>query len=131
GLTYAGFWIRFGAKFIDGIILQVFNYAFRFATIGFTVSSEPSQQIRWTFLNMGFSLLVGAAYAIFFVGKYGATPGKMALRLKIVTPMGAPISYGRATGRHFSEILSSIILCIGYIMAAFDDEKLALHDRIC
>ncbi|HET6371045.1 MAG TPA: RDD family protein, partial [Nitrospiria bacterium] len=36
-----------------------------------------------------------------------------------------------ACGRYFAEILSGIILCIGYIMAAFDDEKRALHDRIC
>ena len=36
----------------------------------------------------------------------------------------------RAIGRHFSEWLSSILF-IGYIMAAFDEEKRALHDRIC
>ena len=31
----------------------------------------------------------------------------------------------------FAEMLSGMILGIGYLMAAFDDEKRALHDRIC
>jgi uncharacterized RDD family membrane protein YckC len=34
-------------------------------------------------------------------------------------------------GRYFSEMLSGMIMMIGYIMAGFDDEKRALHDRIC
>jgi uncharacterized RDD family membrane protein YckC len=34
-------------------------------------------------------------------------------------------------GRHFAKILSGIILYIGYLMAFWDDEKRALHDRIC
>jgi uncharacterized RDD family membrane protein YckC len=34
-------------------------------------------------------------------------------------------------GRHFAEMLSGILLGIGYLMIAFDDEKRALHDRIC
>jgi uncharacterized RDD family membrane protein YckC len=34
-------------------------------------------------------------------------------------------------GRYFAQWISAIILAIGYIMAAFDDQKRALHDRIC
>jgi uncharacterized RDD family membrane protein YckC len=82
-------------------------------------------------LTAGVSMVVAAVYQIFFLGKFGATPGKMALRLRVVTPTGGKISYARACGRYFAEILSSIILCIGYIMAAFDDQKRALHDYIC
>ena len=68
---------------------------------------------------------------MFFLGKFGATPGKMACKLKVVRPDGERISYARALGRHFAEMLSGIILYIGYIMAAFDEEKRTLHDRIC
>ena len=39
--------------------------------------------------------------------------------------------YARALGRYFAKILSAAICGIGYIMAAFDEEKRALHDRIC
>jgi uncharacterized RDD family membrane protein YckC len=66
------------------------------------------------------------------VGKYGATVGKMAAKIKIVNADGTPVSYGKAAGRYFAEILSSMICGIGYLMVAFDnEEKRALHDRIC
>ena len=65
------------------------------------------------------------------MGRFGATPGKMACGLKVVMADGGKVTYLRALGRAFSEILSGIILYIGYIMAGFDDEKRALHDRIC
>ena len=55
----------------------------------------------------------------------------MACQIKVVSDEGEPITYMRALGRHFAEMLSALILMIGYIMAAFDDEKRALHDRIC
>jgi uncharacterized RDD family membrane protein YckC len=70
------------------------------------------------------------AYYVFFVGKYGATPGKMACGLRIVLADGGKLTYGRATGRFFAEWVSSMILGIGYLMVAFDDEKRSLHDRI-
>ncbi|HSH94839.1 MAG TPA: RDD family protein, partial [Roseimicrobium sp.] len=67
---------------------------------------------------------------IFFVGKFGATPGKMACGLRIVRSDGSKVSYGRATGRAFAEIVSGMVCYIGFIMAAFDDEKRTLHDRM-
>ena len=41
------------------------------------------------------------------------------------------LSYARSLGRHFAKHLSSFALFIGYIMAGLDEEKRALHDRIC
>ena len=70
-------------------------------------------------------------YSVLFLGKFGATPGKMAVGIKVVRSDGERVSYLRAFGRYFAEILSGLIFLIGYIMAAFDDEKRALHDRIC
>jgi uncharacterized RDD family membrane protein YckC len=70
-----------------------------------------------------------AIYSILFIGKYGATPGKMLCRIKVVTAEGQRVTYGRATGRYFAEIIS--MFCnIGYIIAAFDSQKRALHDHI-
>ena len=65
------------------------------------------------------------------MGKYGATPGKMACRLKVIRPDGGTISYMLSFGRAFAELISYMTLYIGYIMAAFDNEKRALHDHIC
>jgi uncharacterized RDD family membrane protein YckC len=65
------------------------------------------------------------------VGKYGATPGKMALGLRIVSSSGEPVTYVKALARFFAEMVSAIICYIGYIMAAFDEQRKALHDQIC
>jgi uncharacterized RDD family membrane protein YckC len=76
-------------------------------------------------------LAIGATYEGVFVSRFGATPGKMALDLKVVRPDGGSISLGRAVGRYFAKMVSAIILGIGYIMAGFDSQKRALHDMIC
>lgn len=128
-LRYAGFWIRFLALFVDGIILNLLNIPVRMA-IGFG-SNQPAVQMRIVFLSISLSMAISAAYDIFFVGRFGATPGKMALRLRIVRPNGEKVTYARACGRYFGKLLSSLTLLIGYIMAAFDEQKRSLHDRIC
>jgi uncharacterized RDD family membrane protein YckC len=55
----------------------------------------------------------------------------MACNIKVVVEDGSRLTYMRAFGRHFAKWLSSMILAIGFIMAAFDDQRRTLHDRIC
>lgn len=132
-VRYAGFWIRFGAKFLDNIITSIVSLPL---TLGLGVASQQPNSFgeiaAIQSLSMGLGLLIGLAYTTFFLGKYGATPGKMAVKIKVVGADGSKLTYGRAAGRFFAEILSGCpTLMIGYIMAAFDQEKRALHDRIC
>ncbi len=122
---YAGFWIRFVAYMIDNIIQQIVAMVIGLL-IGMAMRNEAAQYVA-----MGVSLALSLAYNTYFVGRFGATPGKMALKLKIIRADGTPVSYGLAAGRFFAQFVSSIILLIGYIMAAFDEEKRSLHDRIC
>jgi len=63
--------------------------------------------------------------------KFEATPGKLALGLRIVRADGSKLSHGRIIGRFFAEKLSAFVFFIGYLIAAFDDQKRALHDMIC
>lgn len=129
-VRYAGFWIRVGAKLLDGLILGIFFLVpmFYFA---FRSAEEPG---RFEVLQLVFQLVymvANIAYNVFFIGKYGATPGKMACGLRVIVADGNRVSYGRATGRAFAEILSGMICYIGYIIVAFDSQKRALHDHIC
>ena len=124
--VYGRFWIRAGAKIIDGIILTIAGFALGFVGNLFP-GHGPASAILTNLLYYAFDI----AYVTYFLGKYSATPGKMACGLKVIRPDGEKISYGRACGRFLAEFLSAIILCIGYIMAAFDEEKRTLHDRIC
>ena len=77
------------------------------------------------------SMALAMIYTTFFLGKFGATPGKMACKLQVITSDGENVTYARAFGRYWAEILSSLVMGIGYIMAAFDEEHRTLHDRIC
>lgn len=123
---YAGFWTRFAAVFIDGIIMQIAGFVIGLL-IGFVLRGNDSAPI----VASGISMIMALAYEIYFIGKSGATPGKMALKIRVIRADGSPLGYGLATGRYFAKFLSAFILLIGYIMAAFDEEKRALHDRIC
>ena len=132
-LRWAGFWIRFAATFVDGLILLPLSLGAQFLTgmsFGQILGLESRTAFMWVVAQL-LSLLTGVAYDVGLVGRYGATLGKMACGIKIVMPDGNKISYMRALGRYFAKILSSIIIYIGYIMAAFDQEKRSLHDRIC
>lgn len=136
GLAYAGFWIRLVAKLIDGLIIGViFGIPFAIFGLRSVLGGMSSQAPNWTALFMPgpwqlFYYIVMVVYDGFFVGRFGATPGKMALGLKVVSPEGAAISYGRSFGRGGAEIISGLICNIGYIIAAFDTQKRGLHDHI-
>lgn len=131
-VEYAGFWIRVGAKIIDWIILSVINMIIT-AVWGFVAvsSAGTSRAVASMAISYILQIAISAAYTTWFLGKYGATLGKMACKIRVITSEGDNISYLRAFARHFAEWLSGIIIGIGYIMVAFDDEKRALHDRIC
>ena len=59
-----------------------------------------------------------------------ATLGKMAVGIKVTDDDGQRIASRVASAAISPRILSSLILFIGYIMAAFTDRKRALHDMI-
>ena len=129
-MVYAGFWVRFCAKVLDGIILGVPSLVinhFIAQSMGVSLFDLP---LRAT---VPVGLVLGGPYYTWFVGKYGATPGKMAAKLRIVNPDGSQVSYAKAAGRFFAnEYLSGCLtLLIGYLMVCWDVEKRALHDRIC
>ena len=131
--AYGGFWIRFLAVVVDGLILWVASL-FYSAPIMLVVGFDPSKTQRFLMteaLLVLLSTIVGMLYETFFVGYYGATPGKMICHLKVIRSDGSKLTYGRALGRYFAKALNSFTLLIGYIIAGFDEEKRGLHDRIC
>jgi uncharacterized RDD family membrane protein YckC len=135
-LNYAGFWIRVGAYILDYIVLRIAEFLVR--TVAFATERPPSgshaslARLQQDFrLTLFIGLALSISYSVYFDGTFGATPGKMALGLKIVRPDGAPIGYLRALGRYFAKILSAFLLGIGFMMAGWDSQCRALHDSIC
>jgi uncharacterized RDD family membrane protein YckC len=72
-VKYAGFWPRFGALFVDGIILAPITFGVTYLNISSTKSS----------LLLLLMTLVSIGYKPFLEYMYGATWGKMALKLKV------------------------------------------------
>jgi uncharacterized RDD family membrane protein YckC len=134
-LRYASVGTRFVAALLDGLLLLVASVVVQFVLLGLTfeqfIGVTPVTSVFVELVRQLFGLALGLSYEAFLIGKYGATLGKMACRIKVVTADGGKVSYGRAIGRHFAKFLSTITLMIGYIIAIFDSEKRALHDRIC
>jgi uncharacterized RDD family membrane protein YckC len=135
---YGGFWIRFVAAFIDGVLVSVVIFPIAMiigGAIGAASALGRSSTgfglpIAAMFINFVFSLGASWLYeAAMESSSKQATLGKMIFGMKVTDLQGNRISFARATGRHFAKYLSSILL-IGYIMAGFTEKKQALHDMI-
>jgi uncharacterized RDD family membrane protein YckC/Tfp pilus assembly major pilin PilA len=129
---YAGFWRRVVASFLDGLILAVFNVVLVVGLIGVVMGSgsdpEGDAAVALSWLSgMALSWLY---YALLHSSEAQATWGKRALGIKVVSLTGERIGFGRATGRYFATILSSLILGIGFLMAGFTRQRQALHDMV-
>lgn len=129
-MKYAGIGKRFLAAFIDGIILSLVGTIVNVilaAVLGGGGDGAVAAQAAGSLV----SLLIGWAYfAIQESSPKQATIGKQAMGLVVTDTEGQPISFVKASIRHFSKILSALILMIGYIMALFTEKKQALHDMI-
>ncbi|MEI7990103.1 MAG: RDD family protein [Chloroflexota bacterium] len=128
-VNYGGFWIRFAAYIVDMVLLyfgsRVFSKAF-----SELASTSPDPTLYYIF-----DLITAAIIAwIYFAGcdssAYQGTIGKQLLGLKIIGRNGNRISFGRATARHFSQILSGLLLFFGYLMIGWTKKKRGLHDMI-
>jgi uncharacterized RDD family membrane protein YckC len=148
GVEYAGFWLRFVAYIIDGVIsglaflvllVPLFILTGAGAALSKIGSGEDISEEAATFLGLGF--LFGFFGIIFLVSwlyhalsessSWQATPGKRMLNLKVTDMSGQPISFGRASGRFFAKIITGMIpFMIGYIIAGFTEKKQAIHDMI-
>jgi len=130
-MRYAGFGIRLGAKILDGLLLWVVSMLITLMVGIALPKTSPQLALLSTLVLSILQIGIAAAYSGYFLGTYRATPGKMVCGLEVLSPEGDQISVMRGVGRYFAEMLSSMILLIGYLMVLFDDEKRALHDRIC
>ncbi len=147
-VVYAGFWLRYGAMLIDGIISApvLFILLLPFGLIGFVTGAMadavrraaqdgdilPTFPASFWISVIAISLLsmVGSwlYHTLMECSSFQATFGKKILGLAVTDLAGQRISFARANGRYFGKILSGMIMNIGFIMAAFTEKKQALHD---
>jgi uncharacterized RDD family membrane protein YckC len=112
----SGFWRRFAAAFIDGIVVSVISGILR---------------LLLDSVGEALGVLVGFAYYTYFHGSTGQTPGDAALSIRVVDlDGGGPIGYGRAFIRCLVSIVSALVFFIGYLWMIWDKpEKQCWHDK--
>ena len=138
----AGFWLRFVAYMIDGLIMMAVFCLVILVSTGVVMLLGMSMEAKGEEVGAGVVLVVMLGLLAQFViawlyealltsGPHGATLGKMAVGVRIVQAVdGKRISFGRATGRFFLKVMVTpmVPFGIGYLIAAFTSGKRAVHD---
>jgi uncharacterized RDD family membrane protein YckC len=116
----AGFWRRFAAAFIDGLVIAI--------PINVLVAAFPDAIVALNAL----SVLVQAVYfTLLEGGRSGQTLGKQALGIRVADLQGGgPIGPGRAFVRYLGRYVSAIVLLLGYLWMLWDREKQTWHDKM-
>lgn len=127
-VLYAGFWDRVAAYLIDVGILTCISYVIIFVPtyepfVTFIPLYTPDMEFTVTLISWIY-------FASFESSTRQATIGKLIVRITVIDVNGDRISFGTATIRYFSKILSGLILLIGFFMIALTKKKQGLHDLI-
>jgi len=147
--NYAGFGRRFAAILIDIIVLGTVQWiaimpllAIFGIGVASNIESMESMDEAQSMAMAGSMMAMGVTFQIvFFViqtlyfallesSSKQATIGKMVLGIIVTDINGNKLDFAKALVRNLCRIISSAILFIGYIMAAFTEKKQALHDMI-
>jgi uncharacterized RDD family membrane protein YckC len=116
----AGFWARFAAAFIDGMILGIP------VNLGVRALADSVALVQLL------ALVAGVTYYAVLEGGAGQTVGKMALGIKVVDQDSwqPGIGVGRGIGRYFARWLSALPLGLGYFWMLWDKDKQTFHDKL-
>jgi uncharacterized RDD family membrane protein YckC len=153
--AYAGFWLRFVAAIIDGLVMGIpigilvfMSIASMIPTLVHTAQSNPQDpRAAMVFVaailpRIFFLIVLALAGGWLYWGlmessAWQATLGKKALGLYVTDLSGNRPTFGRASGRYFAGRGVSYVPSIGglyflvdCVVAGFTERKQALHDMI-
>lgn len=125
-MRYAGFWPRLAAIVVDLLVLAPLM------ALSFWALSAPRTTALLLELPLTFAF---AFYSIYFVGRWGQTIGKMALKIRVVRLDGGKAGFERAFYRHavdlgFSIVLSALNIYALLSVSDYEYNKLAFEERL-
>lgn len=115
---YAGFGSRLAAKLLDTLILS--PLAFGLVYVGW----QSKELYYWSIIP---SLALGLFYEVFLIKKYGGTPGKLIMDLRVLKADGEQVGYCNTFFRYIVSLVFSLfsIVVTSYVVAQFSDEQYA------
>lgn len=126
---YAGFWIRFCATLIDLLVFLILAGVPLWLIYGASYwSSDTMFNGPWDFI---ISTVFPMVATVWLWNRFGATPGKMALKLKVLDAhTGENLSVARSIARYFAYLVSTFPLALGYVWVGIDKRKRGFHDLL-
>jgi len=108
-MVYAGFWRRFGAFWIDFIVLlPLMGIAYVFG------EQTRLFQLYWFIPGLAFGLW----YHVYLVVRYGGTPGKLFLTIRVAMTDGSPVTTKAAILRYSVLFVLSVLSSLALLLAA-------------
>ena len=130
-VEYAGFWVRVGAMIIDTLLIMIVLIPLLVAIYGWAYFDAANTRLFAGPADFLLSWVAPAVAVVAFWIYKQATPGKMALSIRIVdATTGSPPSTGQCVGRYFAYFVSIFPLGLGLLWVAFDKRKQGWHDKL-
>ncbi|NLF32495.1 MAG: RDD family protein [Planctomycetes bacterium] len=142
-VVQAGFWKRFAAMVIDGLVTGVATWAVQIPLLmmaGIGMGSELMSlggSIGLVLLSYGIGLAIPLLYFSWMHSSGSqASLGKMAVGIKVTRGTGERISFWRALGRYVAYVVSVVFSfgvggLVSALTAGLTQRKQALHDMVC
>jgi uncharacterized RDD family membrane protein YckC len=95
----------------------------------FDENATDARSVVWTALEVGAAMLLGLAGLWWFFGltvvewRYGRTPGKAVMGLRVVSEDGISLSFGQAVVRRLTLVFSGPLQIIDWVFALFDARR--------
>lgn len=127
GVVYAGFFERFVATLIDGVLVSIASFVLGFV-LGLLLGAGG-----WVKSVAGLAgMAMSASYYVYFISQGGQTLGKKAMHLRVQNELtGQNLDVVSAILREVvGKFLSAAVLLLGYFWMLWDDKKQTWHDKI-
>ncbi len=125
----AGFWIRFAALLVDGLVISLAQLSMGFVAAR-VWGRDIDESVGFSGLLGAFTLLFACVYSTAAHAVTGQTIGKTLVGVRVAAVDGAPLAIGAALLRWLAYFVSALPLAMGFVMAGLRADKRALHDLI-
>lgn len=127
-VEYAGFWRRFLAVILDGIVVSIPANTFAASLGSGLIVTGGGFHFR---SGSGLQTLFFIVYEALLIAYWnGQTIGKKAMGICVVSAGGAPVPVGMAFVRSVMKIVSGMALMLGYLWMLWDPNRQTWHDKV-